>query len=137
MKYPLSKNEYIEPLIDLFLNRPQFIKEIPQLNNLSNYRLLSKTISALIFFNSSIRHLCSELNTKNNNNKYNIKDLINMSKRENNIIQMNVLNDKRYHALKDQLTDIYSYENSLEKNQSNFNSIGQITRIISNSSIQK
>lgn len=30
-----------------------------------------------------------------------------MSQRENNIIQINALNDKRYHALKNQLTEIY------------------------------
>ncbi len=100
LKYPLSTSENLEPLIDLFLNRPQFIKEIPELNDLSNYRLLPQTISGLIFINSSFRHLCSE-----NKNTFTIKDLLNMSQRENNIIQINALNDKRYHELINQLTD--------------------------------
>ncbi|CAF1214541.1 unnamed protein product [Rotaria sordida] len=117
LKFPLSTNENLEPLIDLFINRPQFIQEIPELNDLSNYLFLPQSISALLFFDSSLnqsaRHLCYELRTKENQNKFTIKDLLYMSQRENNIIQMNALNDKRYHEFKNQLTDIYYYENSL------------------------
>jgi hypothetical protein len=63
-----------------------------------------------------------------------------MSQRENNIIQINALNDKRYQALKDQLTDIYSYQNSssLDKEkQSKLNVLEEITRTISYPSIEK
>lgn len=106
-------NEYIEPLIDLFLHRPQFIQEIPEVNNLSNYCLLPKTISGLIFFDSllksSNRHLCQEYQNKT---KFTINDLLNMSKRENHIIQYNALNDQRYHRLKNQLAEIYADKNS-------------------------
>jgi hypothetical protein len=115
MKYPLSTSDILEPLIDLFLTRPQFIKEIPELNDLSNYRLLPQSISGLLFINSSIRHICSQFNE----NKFNVKDLLNMSQRENNIIQTNALNDKRYQALKDELNEIYSYQYTstrIEKN---------------------
>ncbi len=104
LKYPLSTSEILEPLIDLFLTRSQFIKEIPELNDLSNYRLLPQTISGLLFINSSARHVCSEFNE----NKFTVKDLLSMSQRENNIIQINALNDKRYHGLKNQLNEIYS-----------------------------
>jgi hypothetical protein len=113
LKYPLSTSDILEPLIDLFLTRPQFIKEIPALNDLSNYRLLPQSISGLLFINSSVRHVCSEFNE----NKFTVKDLLNMSQRENNIIQINALNDKRYHALKTQLNDIYS-SRKIEKNLS-------------------
>ncbi|CAF4052795.1 unnamed protein product [Adineta steineri] len=118
IKFPLSTNEYLEPLVDLFLNRPQFIQEIPQLDNLSDYLYLPQAISALVFFDSlltpSLRHQCYELRTKENKNKFTIKDLFVMSQRENNIIQINALNDKRYYAFKDQLTDIY-YSNKITK----------------------
>ncbi|CAF3055746.1 unnamed protein product [Rotaria sp. Silwood2] len=121
LKFPFSTNENIEPLVDLFINRPQFIREIPEINNLSNYIFLPQSISALIFFdslsNQSARHLCYELRTKENQNKFTIKDLLYMSQRENNIIQMNALNDKRYHEFKNQLTDIYYYENSLSSSE--------------------
>ena len=110
MKYPLSTSEILEPLVDLFLTRPQFRKEIPELNDLSNYRLLPQSISGLLFINSSTRHICSQFNE----NKFNVKDLSNMSQRENNIIQANALSDKRYQALKDELNEIYSYR--IEKN---------------------
>ncbi|CAF4228318.1 unnamed protein product, partial [Rotaria sp. Silwood2] len=30
LKFPFSTNENIEPLVDLFINRPQFIREIPE-----------------------------------------------------------------------------------------------------------
>jgi hypothetical protein len=136
LKFPISTIENIEPLIDLFLNRPQFLKEIPELNDLSNYRFLPQSISGLIFFDSSTRHLCSELRTK----QFTIEDLLHMSQRENNIIQINALNDKRYQALKDQLTDIYSYQNSssLDKEkQSKLNVLEEITRTISYPSIEK
>jgi hypothetical protein len=113
LKLPLSTGETIEPLIDLFLNRPNFIKEIPELNDLSSYRLLPQSISGLIFFNPPARHLCSEFSTKEEKNKFTIKDLVNLSQRENNIIQINALNDQRYHAFKNQLTDIYSYQSSI------------------------
>jgi hypothetical protein len=63
--------------------------------------------------NPSVRHLCYELRAKENQNKFTIKDLYNMSQRENNIIQINALNDERYHALKNQLNDIYYYKNQL------------------------
>ncbi|CAF3894326.1 unnamed protein product [Rotaria sp. Silwood2] len=121
LKFPFSTNENIEPLVDLFINRPRFIREIPEINNLSNYIFLPQSISALIFFdslsNQSARHLCYELRTKENQNKFTIKDLLYMSQRENNIIQMNALNDKRYHEFKNQLTDIYYYENSLSSSE--------------------
>ncbi|CAF0780372.1 unnamed protein product [Rotaria sp. Silwood1] len=136
LKFPLSTNENIEPLVDLFINRPQFIREIPELNDLSNYIFLPKSISALLFFdsssNQSARHLCYELRTKENHNKFTIKDLLYMSQRENNIIQMNALNDKRYHEFKNQLTDIYYYENSLlssEQKQTKLNFLEKTTKI--------
>ncbi|CAF1359020.1 unnamed protein product [Adineta steineri] len=113
-----TKNIPLIFLVDLFLNRSQFIQEIPQLDNLSDYLYLPQSISALVFFDSlltpSLRHQCYELRTKENRNKFTIKDLFVMSQRENNIIQINALNDKRYHAFKDQLTDIY-YSNKITK----------------------
>ena len=99
----------------MFLNRPQFIREIPELNDLSNFLFLPQSISAFLFFdsplNQSARHLCYELRTKENQNKFTIKDLVHMSQRENNIIQMNALNDKRYHRLKSHLADICHDQN--------------------------
>ncbi|CAF3924997.1 unnamed protein product [Adineta steineri] len=113
-----TKNIPLIFLVDLFLNRSQFIQEIPQLDNLSDYLYLPQSISALVFFDSlltpSLRHQCYELRTKENKNKFTIKDLFVMAQRENNIIQINALNDKRYHAFKDQLTDIY-YSNKITK----------------------
>lgn len=109
VKYPLSTNEHLEPLVDLFLNRPQFIREIPQLNNLSTYRFLPQTISGLVFFDSSIRHLCSQFSSKEN--QFTIEDLYHMSQRENHIIQINALNDQRFHSFKNLLSEIYSYPN--------------------------
>lgn len=107
VKYPLSTNEHLEPLVDLFLNRPQFIREIPQLNNLSTYRFLPQTISGLFFFDSSIRHVCSQFTSKEN--QFTIDDLYHMSQRENHIIQNNALNDQRFHSLKNLLSEIYAY----------------------------
>ncbi len=139
MKLPLSTGESIEPLIDLFLNRPKFIKELPELNDLSSYRLLPQSISGLIFFNPPARHLCSEFSTKEEKNKFTIKDLVNLSQRENNIIQINALNDQRYHAFKNQLTDIYSYQSSFvlaDKEQSKTSFLEPMTKTISFPSIE-
>lgn len=134
-------------MIDLFLSRPHFIREIPELNDLSNYLNLSKSISALLFFdsssNQSARHLCYELRTKENQNKFAIKDLLSMSQRENNIIQMNALNDRRYQAFKNQLTDVYQYESnfsSAEQKQTKLRFSEKMTKTtspISRSSIHK
>ena len=116
MNYPLSTSEHLEPLVDLLLNRPQFLREIPQLETLSTYRFLPKTISGLVFFDSSstssARHVCAELSSKENEKKFTIEDLSRLSQRENNIIQNNALNDQRYHSLKNLLADIYSYQHS-------------------------
>lgn len=137
LTYPITNGENIEPLIDLFLTRPQFIREIPQLNNLSHYLLLPQSISALLFFdspfNSSARHSCYELRTKENQNKFTVKDLISMSQRENNIIQMNALNDKRYQDFKNELSNIYSYKSTLplsEHKPSKLNFAENITKSI-------
>ncbi|CAF3320486.1 unnamed protein product [Rotaria socialis] len=147
LKFPLSTNENVEPLIDLLLSRPQFIREIPALDDLSNYLNLSKSISALLFFdsswNQSARHLCYELRTKENRNKFTLKDLLSMSQRENNIIQMNALNDRRYREFQNQLADVYQYENtlsSIEQKQAKLSFSEKMTKTtstISRSSIHK
>ena len=114
LKFPLRQSESVEPLIDLFLHRSQFIREVPLLDDLSKYLLLPNAISGLLFFNSithqSGRHSCQEWRTKENRNRFTLHDLSSMSQRENHIVQINALHDHRYHALKNELTEIYPFQ---------------------------
>jgi hypothetical protein len=112
LQYPLRQCEHIEPLIDLCLHRSQFIREIPRLDDLSIFLFLPKSISARVFVDSTThqsgRHQCHEWRTKEKQNAFTIDDLCSLSQRENLIIQVNARHDRRYLALKDELTDIYS-----------------------------
>ncbi|CAF1062238.1 unnamed protein product [Didymodactylos carnosus] len=109
--FPL-KTEEIEPLIDLNLARPTFVQEIPIIFNLSVYRLLNKTITAHMFFDSpttqAARHSCKDFRSKEGRTRFQIHDLYLLSKRESNIIQVNALSDVRFHNLLSQLNEIYS-----------------------------
>ena len=114
LKFPLRQSESVEPLVDLFLHRVQFIREVPLLDDLSRYLLLPHSISALLFFDSTThqsgRHSCQEWRTKENRNRFTLHDLSSMSQRENHIIQISALHDHRYHALRNELTEIYSFQ---------------------------
>jgi hypothetical protein len=57
---------------------------------------------------------------KGNKNKFAIKDLLHMSQRENNAIQIDELHDKRDHAFKNESTNIYYYQNSLSSFKYNY-----------------
>ncbi|CAF4774005.1 unnamed protein product, partial [Rotaria magnacalcarata] len=66
-----------------------------------------------------------------------------MSQRENNIIQMNALNDRRYQEFQNKLTDVYQYEStlsSIEQKQAKLSFSEKMTKTtspISRSSIHK
>jgi hypothetical protein len=92
------------------IHRPQFTREIPQLVDLSTYRFLPETISVRLFFdsrfNSSGRHFCQDRRSETHMNKFTLDDLCRLSRRENHLIQINALNDRRYQMLKDLLVDV-------------------------------
>ena len=110
VKYPISSNEHLEPLIDIFENRRQFVQEVPDLTDLSIYRSLPESISGLPFLDPSQRHTCSDFHQ----NRFTLDNLSRMSQRENHIIQTNATNDRRFRNLFEYLNNIYFYES--EKN---------------------